>query len=150
LEQVGVDSAGENYAVDQTVFLEDWRKIDFIGGGARGIVQDCEEYVMFQATGVGFDPLQNASVKGMDKIAIAQKKTHNFGAALEHAARLGIGAEGQATNRFQNARASFMADLRTRIEHARNRADTNAGGARNIANGGLLWNRFHDNRSLLP
>src|SRR5437773_2343774 len=48
------------------------------------------------AAGVRFDALQDARVKGMEKIAVAQEKANHFRAALENPPGLRVGAESQA------------------------------------------------------
>jgi hypothetical protein len=78
-------------------------------------MQRREQHVLFQAGGVRFDALQDASVKGMEKIAVAQQKADHFCASLENPAGLRIGAESQTPDGLKYARARFPAHLRTGI-----------------------------------
>src|SRR6266480_409670 len=82
-------------------------------------------------------------MKGMEKIAVAQKKANNFRSALENAAGLGIGAKPQTPDGLKYTRPGFTAHLRAGIQHARNCSYPYPCGARYIANGLLLWNHFH-------
>jgi hypothetical protein len=111
-------------------------------------MQGREENVLFKSTGVRLDALQNARVEGMQKIAVAQEKAKNFRATLENPARLGVGAKFEAAYGRENARARFLADVRTGVQDARDGSDPDTGGARNVANGFLAWNCFHDNLHL--
>jgi hypothetical protein len=106
-------------------------------------MQRGEQHVLFQAAGVRLHSLQNARVKGMHKIAITQKKANYFRAPLENAAGLSVGAETQAPNGLQDARARFPANLGAGIQHPRNRSYAHARGPRYIANCALPWNCFH-------
>jgi hypothetical protein len=71
--------------------------------------------MLFQAAGVRLDSLQDASVKGVDKITIAQKKANYFRAPLENAAGLSVGAEPQTPDGLKYSRAGFPAYLRAGI-----------------------------------
>jgi hypothetical protein len=41
-------------------------------------MQRGEQHMLLQAAGVSFNPLQDASMKGMEKIAVAQEKADHF------------------------------------------------------------------------
>ena len=125
------------------MFLENGRKVDAIGRGPRRIAKGGKEDVLFDGGGVGLDSLQDAGVKGMEKIAIAQKKANHPRAALQDAAGLSVRAETQALDGLQSAGTHFAAHLRAGIQHARNGSDADAGGARYIANGDAAWNCIH-------
>ena len=142
-EEVWINRTCQDDAVNQAMLLKNRRQIDFLGRHSWRIVQHGKQHMVFQAAGVGLHALQNASVKRVKKIAVAQEKANNFRAALENAAGLGVGTEAQAANRFQNAGARFPAYLRTGIQHARNRSYAHASGPRDISNRSLLWNCFH-------
>src|SRR5216684_4906326 len=127
------------------MLLKDGRQIDPIGRRFRRIVQCREQHVLLQAAGVGFDALQDARMKRMEKIAVAQEKADHFRALLENSAGLRIGAKSETADGIQNARARFPAYLRAGIQHARNRSDAYACSAGYLANGRFCWNRFHCN-----
>src|SRR5215472_5354345 len=99
--------------------------------------------MLLQSAGVGLNALQDASMEGMQKIAVAQEEAHHFCTPLENTAGLRVGAESEAADGFENSRASFAADLGAGIQHARDRSDANRRSLRYVANGGPSWNRFH-------
>ena len=111
-------------------------------------MQRGEQHVLFQAAGVRFDPLQDARMKGMKKIAVAQEKADHFRASLENPARLGVGAESQSPNGLKDTRAGFSADLRARIQHTGNRSYADRSGLGDLANRRFPWNCFHDGEAL--
>src|SRR5260370_980230 len=94
---------------------------------------------------IGFDALQDARMKGMEKIAIAQKKADHFCAPLENPAGLRIRAETQPTDGLKYARTRFPAHLRAGIQHTGNRSYANGSGLRHLANRRFSWNCFHGN-----
>ena len=147
-EEVRINGAGENDSVNQAMFLQNRRQVYARRRGSRGIMQRGEEHMLFQPAGVGLDTLEDARMKGMKEIAIAQEKADHAGAALENPAGLSVGPELQTLNGFEDAGASFAADLGTGIEHAGNCADAHTGGARNLANRHATWNNFHRRSSL--
>jgi len=59
--------------------------------------------------------LQDACMKGMEKIAVAQEKADHFCASLENPAGLRIGAESQTPNGRKYSRTRFPAYLRAGI-----------------------------------
>jgi len=59
--------------------------------------------------------LQDARVKGMEKIAVAQEKANHFRAALENPPGLRVGAESQAPDGLHYSRTRFPAYLRAGI-----------------------------------
>src|SRR5438309_10939701 len=102
---------------------------------------------MLQAAGVRFDALQNARMKRMEEITVAQEKADHFRAALKNSAGLRVGAESQAPNGFKDASACFPAHLRAGIQHAGNRSYADGSGLRNLANRRFPWNCFHSDRA---
>lgn len=125
------------------MLLQNGREVDPLRRRLRGIVQGREEHVLFQTAGIGFDTLQDAGMKRMQKVAVAKEKADHFRALFENAAGLGVGAKSEAANRIQDTRASLPAYLRAGIEHARNRPDADTCRAGYLANGRFCWNRFH-------
>jgi hypothetical protein len=111
-------------------------------------MQRGKEHVLFQAGGVGFDALQDARMKGMEKISVAQKKADHFGPPLENPAGLRIGAESQPPDGLKYARTRFAAHLRAGIEHAGNRSYADGSGLGHLANRRFPWNCFHGNTAL--
>jgi hypothetical protein len=99
--------------------------------------------VLFQAGGIGLDALQNAGVKRMEKIAVAEEKADHFSASFENPAGLRIRAESETPNGLEYSCAGFPAYLSARIQHARDRSDAYGGSPCNVANGRLPWNCFH-------
>ena len=87
------------------------RQIDFIGGRSWGIMQRCEQDVLFQSAGVGFDSLQDARMKWMKKIAVAQEKADHFRSSFQDPAGLRIGTKFETADRFKHPRARFSAYL---------------------------------------
>src|SRR5712692_1037003 len=83
-EQIRINRPRQNESVNQAMLLKNGRQVDPIGRRSRRIMQRGEQYVLFQAGGVRFDALQDASVKGMEKIAVAQQKADHFCASLEN------------------------------------------------------------------
>src|SRR6266851_8970292 len=82
-EQIRINRPGQNDSVNQSMLLKNGRQVDPIGGRLRGIVQRCEQHVLFQAAGIGFNALQDARMKRMEKIAVAQEKADHFRASFE-------------------------------------------------------------------
>src|SRR5712675_1492036 len=149
IEQIWINCPGENDTVNQSVLLKDGRQVDAFGRGLGRIVQRREQHVLFHAAGIRFDALQDARMKRMKKIAVTEKKADHFRAPLENAASLRIGSKSQAVDGIQYARASLSADLRTRIQHAGDRSDTDTCGPGNLTNRRFCWHRFH-RRSCFP
>jgi len=58
-------------------------------------MQRGEQFMLFHSTGVSFNALQDAGMKGMEKIAVAPDKADHFGTSLENPAGLRIGASNQ-------------------------------------------------------
>src|SRR5712672_230647 len=143
LQQIWINCPGQNDAINQSVLLKDGRQVDAFGRGLGRIVQRREQHVLFHAAGIRFDALQDARMKRMKKIAVTEKKADHFRAPLENAASLRIGSKSQAVDGIQYARASLSADLRTRIQHAGDRSDTDTCGPGYLANRRFCWNRFH-------
>jgi hypothetical protein len=108
-------------------------------------MQSGEQHVLFQAAGIRFHALQDASMKGMEKIAVAQQKANHFCAPLEDPASLGIGAEPQTPDGLEYALTRFPAHLSAGIEHPGNRSNAHGSGLRHFANGRFSWNCFHEN-----
>src|SRR5205807_9629487 len=111
------------------------------------IMQRGEQHVLFQSAGIRFDALQDARMKGMEKIAVAQQEANHFGASLENSAGLRVGAEPQAPDGLQYPCACFPAHLRAGIQHAGNRSYANGGGLGNLANRRFPWNCFHNSKA---
>ena len=127
------------------MLLKNRRQVDPIGRRSRRIMQRGKQHVLFQAGGIGFDALQDARMKGMEKIPVAQKKADHLCAALEDPAGLRIGAESQPPDSLEYSRTRFPADLRAGIQHAGNRSDADGSGLGNFANRRFPWNCFHSN-----
>src|SRR5258706_6554549 len=108
-------------------------------------MQSRKQYVLFHAACVGFDPLQNACMKRVEKIAIAQQKANHLRPLFENPAGLRIGSKSKTADCIKHPRARFPAYLRAGIQHARNRSDAYARSAGYFANRGFSWNRFHEN-----
>src|SRR5712671_5440255 len=142
-QQIWINCPGENDTVNQSVLLKDGRQVDALRRGLGRIVQRREQHVLLHAAGIRFDALQDTRMKRMKKIAVTEKKADHFCAALENAASLRIGSKSQAMDSIQHARASLSADLRTRIQHAGDRSDTDTCGPGYLANRRFCWNRFH-------
>src|SRR5882762_7169156 len=121
-EEIGINGSRQNEPVNQAMLLKNGRQVDPIGRRSRGIMQRGKEHVLLQAGGIGFDALQDARMKGMKKIAVAQKKAHHFRAPLENPAGLRIRTESQTPDGLKYARTRFPAHLRAGIEHAGNRS----------------------------
>src|SRR6266436_6256599 len=143
-EQIRINCSRQNKSIDQAMLLKNRRKVDPIGRRSRRIMQRCEQHVLFQAGGIGFDALQDARMKGMEKITVAQEKADHFCAPLENPAGLRIRAESQTPDGLKYARTCFPAHLRAGIQHAGNRSDADGSGLCNLANRRFPWNRFHD------
>src|SRR5712672_4299596 len=143
LQQIWINCPGENDTVNQSVLLKDGRQVDAFGRGLGRIVQRREQHVLLHAAGIRFHALQDARMKRMEKIAVTEKTADHFCAPLENAASLRVGSKSQAVDGIQYARASLSADLRTGIQHAGDRSDTDTCGPGYLANRRFCWNRFH-------
>src|SRR5258707_7432417 len=97
------------------MLLKDGRQIDRVGRRLRRIVQRREQHVLLQAAGVGFDALQDARMKRMEKIAVAQKKADHFRASFENPSGLRIGTKSETPDRLKHPRPRFPAYLRAGI-----------------------------------
>src|SRR5215472_11809694 len=148
-QKVWIDRACQDDAVNQAVLLKDRRQVDFFGGRSLRIVQHGKEHVVLQRACIRFDALQNARVKRVKKIAVAQEKANNFGTPLEDPAGLRVGAESKAPDGLVHAGARFPAHLRAGIQHAGNCSDAHARGPGHVADGTLPWNCFHSPLCLL-
>src|SRR6267142_1524393 len=146
-EQIGINRPGQNESINQAMLLKNGRQVDPTGRRSRGIMQRGKQHVLFQAGGIRFDALQDASMKGMEKIAVAQEKADHFRAPFKNPAGLRIGAESQTPDGLKYARARFPAYLRAGIQHAGNRSDANGSGLGNLANRRFPWNCFHSDRA---
>ena len=87
------------------------RQIDFIGGRSWRVMQRCEQDVLFQAAGVRFHSLQDARVKRMKEIAVAQEKADHFRSLFQNPAGLRIGTKFETADRIEYPRARFSAYL---------------------------------------
>jgi len=74
-------------------------------------MQRGEKHMLFQTAGISFNALQDACMKGVEKIAVAQKKANHFCASLENPAGLRIGAESQTSDGLKYSRTRFPAYL---------------------------------------
>src|SRR5882762_11646070 len=144
-KQIRINRPGQNESVNQPVLLKNGRQVDPVWQRSGRVMQRGEQHMLFQATRVSLNALQDACMKGMEKIAVAQEKADHFCASLENAAGLRIGAESQTPDGRKYSRTRFPADLRAGIEHAGNRSYANGSGLGNLANCGSLWNCFHSN-----
>jgi hypothetical protein len=142
-EQIRINRPGQNESVNQPMLLKNWRQIDSIRRRSWGIVKRGKQHVLFQAGGIGFDALQDTSVKGMKKIAVAEEKADHLCASFENPASLGIRAESEAPDGLKHSCARFPAYLSARIQDSRDGSDADGSGLGNVANGGLSWNCFH-------
>src|SRR5579859_1098509 len=131
------------------MLLQHGRQIDFFGKRSRGIMQCGEQHMLLQRAGKRFDALQDASMKGVQKITVAQKKADHSGVVLENPAGLRIGPEAQAIDRFQHTRMCLPADMGTGIQHSRDCSDAYARGARYLPYSHPAWNSFQSDRCLL-
>ena len=143
-EQIRINGPRQNESVNQAMLLKNGRQVDPVRRRSRGIMQSGEQHVLFQAAGIRFDALQDASMKGMEKIAVAQQKADHFCAPLENPAGLGIGAEPQTPDGLEYPLTRFPAHLRAGIEHPGNRSNAHGSGLRHFANGRFSWNYFHN------
>src|SRR5712692_9393809 len=136
-EQIRINRPGQNDSVNQSMLLKNGRQVDPIGGRLRGIVQRREQHVLIQAAGIGFNALQDASMKRMKKVAVAQEKADHFRASLENPASLRIGTKSETADGIQYPGARFPAYLRAGIQDARNGSDAYTCVAGYFANGGF-------------
>src|SRR6202035_1258796 len=70
-EQIRINRPRQNEAVNQPLFLKNRRQVNPLGKRSRGIMQRGKQHVLFQAAGIRFDTLQDACMKGMEKITVA-------------------------------------------------------------------------------
>src|SRR5579864_4047844 len=124
------------------MLLKNRRQVDLLGRRSLRIVQHSEEDMMLQRAGIRFDALQNAGMKRMEKITVAQEKANNFGAALKNSSSLRVGAEPKAADGFVDTGARLAAHLRAGIQHTGNCSYAHAGSAGYVANRALAWNCF--------
>src|SRR5713226_3163786 len=127
------------------MFMKNRKQVDPVRRRSRGVMQRGEQHVLFQAARISLNALQDACMKGMEKIAVAQEKADHFCASLENPAGLRIGAESQTPDSLKYSRTRFPAHLRAGIEHAGNRSYANGSGPCNLANRRFPWNCFHSN-----
>jgi hypothetical protein len=114
-KQIRIDGTGQNEPVNQAVLLKNGRQVNPVWQRSWGVMQRGEQHVLFQAARVSLNALQDASMKGMGKIAIAQEKADHFRALLENPAGLRIGAESQTADGRKYSRTRFPAYLRAGI-----------------------------------
>src|SRR5882724_8573898 len=117
-KQIRINRPRQNESVNQAVLLKNGRQVDLVWQRPWGVMQRGEQHMLFQATRVSLNPLQDACMKGMWKIAIAQEKADHFRAPLENPAGLRIGAESQAPDGREYSRTRFPAYLRAGIQHS--------------------------------
>src|SRR6202047_1846258 len=77
-EKIRINRPRQNESVNQAMLLKNGRRVDLIGSRSRGIMQRGEQHVLLQAAGIRFDALQDARMKGMEKIAVTQEKADHF------------------------------------------------------------------------
>ncbi len=147
-EQIGINRSRQNESIDQAMLLKNRRQVDPLGRRSRRIVERGKQHVLFQAGGIRFHALQDARMKGMEKISVAQKKADHFGASLKNPAGLRIRAESQAPDGLKYSRTRFAAHLGAGIQHAGNRSYADGSGLCNLANRRFSWNCFHGNAAL--
>src|SRR5882762_2245966 len=116
-KQIRINRPGQNEPVNQAELLKNGRQVDPVGQRSWGVMQRGKQHMLFQATRVSLNALQDARMKGMGKIAVAQEKADHFCAPLENAAGLRIGAESQAADGRKYSRTRFPAYLRAGIQH---------------------------------
>src|SRR5712671_1039331 len=112
LQQIWIDCPGENDTVNQSVLLKDGRKVDAIRRSLGRVVQRREQHVLLHPAGIRFDALQDARMKRMKKIAIAEEKADHFRASFENAASLRVRTKSQTVNGIQYTCAGLPAYLR--------------------------------------
>src|SRR5207302_10962330 len=100
-EQIRINRSRQNEPVNQAMLLKNGWQVNSIGRCSGRIMQRGEQHVLFQSAGIRFDALQDARMKGMEKIAVAQQEANHFGASLENSAGLRVGAEPQAPDGLQ-------------------------------------------------
>src|SRR5882762_4874521 len=69
-KQIRIDGTGQNEPVNQAVLLKNGRQVNPVWQRSWGVMQRGEQHVLFQAARVSLNALQDASMKGMGKIAI--------------------------------------------------------------------------------
>src|SRR5215471_15418835 len=94
-QKIRINRPRQNDSVNKAMFLKNWREIDPVRRYSCGIVQRREQYMLLQSAGVGLNALQDASMEGMQKIAVAQEEAHHFCTPLENTAGLRVGAESE-------------------------------------------------------
>src|SRR5258707_1750287 len=104
------------------MLLKNRRQVDHVGRRSRRIVQRGKQHVLFQAGGIRLDALQDASMKGMEKISVAQEKADHFGASLKNPAGLRITQESQPLYRLTECGASLPDHLGPAILKPSNRS----------------------------
>jgi len=97
------------------MLLKNGRQVDPIGRRSGRIVQRGKQHVLFQTAGRRFDALQDASMKGVKKIAVAQEKADHFSSSLENPAGLRVGAKSQTSDGLKYTLPRFPAHLRAGI-----------------------------------
>jgi hypothetical protein len=110
-KQIRIDRPSQNKSVNQAVLLENGRQVDPVWRRSWGVMQPGKQHMLFQATRVSLNALQDARMKGMEKIAVAQQKADHFSASLENPAGLRIGAESQTPDGRKYSRTRFPAYL---------------------------------------
>ena len=114
-KQIRINRPGQNESVNQPVLLKNGRQVDPVWQRSGRVMQRGEQHMLFQATRVILNALQDACMKGMEKIAVAQEKADHFCASLENPAGLRIGAESQTPDGRKYPRPRFPAYLRAGI-----------------------------------
>jgi hypothetical protein len=110
-KQIRINRPSQNKSVNQAVLLENGRQVDPVWRRSWGVMQPGKQHMLFQATRVSLNALQDARMKGMEKIAVAQEKADHFSASLENPAGLRIGAESQTPDGRKYSRTRFPAYL---------------------------------------
>src|SRR5882762_2128838 len=145
-KQIWINRPGQNESVNQAVLMKNGREVDPVWQRSWRVMQPGEQHMLFQTARVRLNALQDACMKGMEKIAVAQEKADHFCASLENPAGLRIGAESQTPDGRKYPCPGFPAYLRAGIQHAGNRSYANRSGLGNLANRRFPWNCFHSNR----
>src|SRR5947209_3722347 len=107
LQQIRINGPSQYHSVNQSVLLKNARQIDSLGRRLRQVVQRREQHVLLHPARIRFHALQNARVKRMKEIAVAQQKTYHLRSAFQDPARLGIGTKSQTMYGVQHPCASF-------------------------------------------
>jgi len=109
--EIGIIGAGQDQPVKQAPFRQNGRKHNVVGCSAGLIIRGGEKNVLPEQTGAIFHALKDSSVKGIQKVPVAEDEANYLRMLAVNSACLGVGSEPKPLNGRQNPVAGGASDF---------------------------------------